>query len=310
MDISAIIATYKRHHMLEETLKSFCKLNTEGITWELIIVDNANDTATKSVASKYKSVLPVKFLVETTPGKNNALNRAIPLAKGKIFVFTDDDVEPDVEWLQEIIKATNRWPKIRVFGGQVQPVFPLGVSSRITNASFSSYVFAKYHPYRTEQVCVNTYPVGPNCWFRREIFDSGFRYDTNIGPKGKGRISGSELEFFVRLSKAGEKIVYVPSALVFHRIQEYQTRLSYLVKRAYAGGRGWVRIYHPWQDSILLFGVPRFLFRSMLVEVYNFFIFSIQGKNFMEPLMKFAEYLGCLKEFREIRTTKPFGNFS
>ena len=307
MDISAIIATYKRHSILAETLKSFCRLNTQGITWELIIVDNAGEPATMDVVHKFQSKLPIKFLVETSPGKNNALNRAILEANGEIFVFTDDDVSPDKEWLKEIIGSTRRWPNVRIFGGRVDPVFPSLVSPRITNASFSSYVFAKYHPYMKEQVCANTYPVGANCWFRRSIFDEGFRYDPTIGPDGSmanRKKSGSELEFFVRLTNAGEKIVYVPSALVYHRIQEYQTRISYLVKRAYAGGRGWVRIYHPWQDSVQLFGIPRFTYKIIVKEFFKIGTYLIQGKNFLEPLIKLSEYLGCIKEFKEMNMTK------
>lgn len=261
-----------------------------------------DDHATQQLIRSYQRKLPLKFLVETKPGKNNALNRAIPEAKGELLVFTDDDVTPDKQWLQEIIKAIKRWPDVRVFGGRVEPIFPSQVSAKIANASFAGYVFAKYHPYDNEQISVGTFPVGPNCWFRRSIFDEGFRYDPTIGPDGASSAnrtrSGSELEFFVRLTNAGEKIVYVPTAIVFHRIQKHQLTYTYLLKRAYAGGRGWIRIYNPGRDAITWFGVPRFLFRNLLVEAAFTCIFLVMGKNFLEPAMKVFQYLGAIQECR------------
>ena len=152
-----------------------------------------------------------------------------------------------------------------------------------------------------EQVCANTYPVGPNCWFRRIIFDEGFRYDPTIGPDGSmanRKKSGSELEFFVRLTNAGEKIVYVPTAIVFHRIQEHQLTYSYLLRRAYAGGRGWAKIYNPWQDFRKIGGIPIFLFKKVTEETVSLFLDFFRGKNHLEPLMQLFQYLGAIAEYR------------
>src|SRR6056297_2762753 len=95
VNISVIISTFKRSTVLEKTLSSFCALQTDDLIWELILIDNGNDTATKAVVDKFTKKLPIVFLEEPTPGKNKALNKALPEASGDLFVFSDDDVIAD-----------------------------------------------------------------------------------------------------------------------------------------------------------------------------------------------------------------------
>jgi GT2 family glycosyltransferase len=222
-----------------------------------------------------------------------------------LIVFTDDDIDPDPSWLNIIVESTDRWPNIRVFGGKVEPVFPYKVNSKIIESEFSSYVFGKYEPYVNEKVCVDTTPVGANCWFRKSIFDDGYVYDPTIGPSGRGRVSGSEMEFFTRLVASGEKIVYVPDALVYHRIQESQLTLKYLLRRSYASGRGWVRVKGREENIVLWFGAPRYMYRIICEKLIEAFAFFLSKKNYLEPLMTISGYLGCIKEYRAGRPAKP-----
>ena len=296
--LSILIATFNRASILGKTLDAFTNLDIKNVDYEIIIADNNSNDETCDVVKSYEQSLPIHYVFEPTQGKNYALNAALKVACGDIVVFTDDDVTPDPDWLNEIIQSSQRWPDVRVFGGKVVPVFPRIVSKKISEADFSSYVFAKYSPYQIEQVCEKTTPVGPNCWFRRSVFDDGYRYDPTIGPSGRGRISGSEMELFQRLVSSGEKIVYVPTAVVFHRIQEYQLKISYLLKRSYASGRGWVRVKGPDSKAILWFGAPRYMYRKIAEEVCKMIVKMIMGGNLLEPLMKIAGYRGCIQEYR------------
>ena len=99
MDISVILATYKRSEILAKTLQSFCSLETDGLEWEVLVVDNAGDLDTRKTVHRYQQHLPLKYLVEITAGKNNALNHAVKKARGSLFVFTDDDVIAAPSWL-------------------------------------------------------------------------------------------------------------------------------------------------------------------------------------------------------------------
>ena len=87
MDLSIIFATYHSEDILQKSLESYCLINTD-YQWELIIVDNADREETRSIVNAFKTKLPIHFIENSEPGKNNALNKAIPFAKGESdFVY-------------------------------------------------------------------------------------------------------------------------------------------------------------------------------------------------------------------------------
>ena len=67
--------------------------------WRLIAVDNASTDGTGDLMRSYADRLPIVVLHEPQAGKNRALNRAIEVAEGDFYVFTDDDVLVGENWL-------------------------------------------------------------------------------------------------------------------------------------------------------------------------------------------------------------------
>lgn len=302
MFISVVIPTFNRCGILKKTLQSFLGLNNkkEDFDYEIIVVDNNSHDNTKIVAMSFEGTLPVVYLHEPKQGKNNALNLAISKARGEILVFIDDDIIPDTNWLQEIYLSSLRHPDGLVFGGKILPLFPPCTPEWMTNSSYSFFVFGIHDLAQSEGVYKNSgTPGGGNCWVKRRVFDSGYMYDGDIGPSGYGRISGSELEFFTRLSEQGIKSVYIPTAVVKHRIEEFQTTKKYLLKRSYASGRGVAYIKYD-ATSVRVFGVPRYLFRDILENsvkaLYLYLKFDI--KSAFEHLMTVAHRVGCIKQYR------------
>lgn len=77
MKISIIFATYNRNDLLTKTLQGLVDMDTTGLDWEVVLVDNAGNDETARLSASFSASLPLKFLVETAPGKNNALNTAL-----------------------------------------------------------------------------------------------------------------------------------------------------------------------------------------------------------------------------------------
>ncbi|MDH3770701.1 MAG: glycosyltransferase family 2 protein, partial [Nitrospirota bacterium] len=99
MDISVIFATSRRQDILRKTLTSFCELDIEGLQWEILLVDNANEEKTATIVREFSQKLPLTYLVEPRIGKSFALNTAIPKVKGSVCLITDDDIIADRRWL-------------------------------------------------------------------------------------------------------------------------------------------------------------------------------------------------------------------
>lgn len=266
MDISVIFSTFKRPKLLEETLNSFLSLQMKNLSWEIILVDNAGDRETEIVANKFTEILPLRFITVTKRGKNNALNRAIQEAQGKLFVFTDDDVIFDPNWLTEIWEGANRWPGNNVFGGKILPKFPEGQVPPFDHPFLSgALAIADY------DIPEGIYPAhrvwGPNMAVRGFLFKEGWKFNTAIGPDGSSTyVPGSEVEFTNRLEKAGNPAVYLPKSSVKHQIRSEQLDIKWLYGRAFRFG---LEFSHEEEKSNLsmLFGVPRYLMRR-IVKAY------------------------------------------
>src|SRR5262249_32698178 len=124
MDVTVAICTWNRAHLLDRGLSRFCELRVpDGLTWELLVVDNNCTDDTAAVVDKDADRLPVRRIVEPKQGLSNARNCAIRHATGALLIFTDDDVLVDELWLDAYVTAAARWPNAAYFGGVIIPKY-------------------------------------------------------------------------------------------------------------------------------------------------------------------------------------------
>jgi GT2 family glycosyltransferase len=187
------------------------------------------------------------------------LNAALPLLRGDILVFTDDDVLPDKRWLEELLSATQRWPDHAIFGGRIVPdrAIPFDMSEPMIR---SAYVISDAHMSDTEVQAGRIW--GPNLAIRAATFRSrAVAFDESIGPAGNSYAMGSETELLLRLQAQGERCMFVPTAVVSHQIRPEQVSLRWLRERCFRAGRGHARRY-PASGGGIWLGVPRYLVRA------------------------------------------------
>ena len=122
MLITVAICTFNRAESLRLTLDSLAGMQVpDDLSWEIVIVNNNSTDHTDDVISEYVGPLPVRREFEPRPGKSNAQNRAIDVAKGDYIVWIDDDVLVDAGWLTAYMEAFRCWPEAAVFGGRIKP---------------------------------------------------------------------------------------------------------------------------------------------------------------------------------------------
>lgn len=264
MDITVMLTTFRRAEILSQTLNSFCNIITDGLSWEILVVDNDGDPNTEEIVLGFSNKLPIRYLIEKKGGKNNALNKAVELAKGDLFVFTDDDVIADHNWLMEIWEGAMRWPDVSIFGGKILPRYPAGTKIPLseTHQFFKgAYVVADWDAgeghYSPQKVW------GPNMAMRPTIFLDGWRFNPEIGPNGDNYVMGSETELLMRLKESGMNAVFLPKALVHHQIRREQLEVAWLYGRAFRYGRSMAQLYEL-PNATYWFNVPRYLFRKLL----------------------------------------------
>ena len=295
MDISVVFATYKNEKILEKSLQAYCEIETK-YQWELIIVDNANSELTRNVIDKYKNQLPILFVDRSLPGKNNALNKALPLVKGKLIFFTDNDVLFSPNIIDVVVESSERYKEYDIFTGKILPDITLPdwidfSSHRIR----SSYVFSDRG---SEDFKVLPEDVwGPSMVVRSEIFNNGISFNADVGPNGNSYIMGSETELLKRLQNAGYKAMYLAESKVLHQIRAEQLSIQWLKGRAYRSGRG--ASFNNDDDSVLFFGIPRYIIRKLIGNYFSLLYAVVVGNKKTKCLayMEFNFNLGKLQQY-------------
>lgn len=269
VDVSVLLATRNRATLLEATLQSFRRQQLEGLSWEIVIVDNGSSDGTEEVIRQASAHLPIVVAHETRPGKNRALNHGLGFLGGDLVVFTDDDIVADPRWIIELHAATARLRTADIFAGVVNPLYPPDTAAWLQQHEFARQAFAKFHPPVPEGVLPDQFvPYGANFAVRRSAM-AAYRFSEYLGPQAGDYAMGGESDFILRLRRNGAVIAFVPSAVVGHVVQEHQRELAWLFRRSFRLGRGYARGSAD-NDWPKLAGVPRFLWRLLAVTALKF----------------------------------------
>lgn len=265
LDISIVFATRDRAEQLKHTLAAYQALETTGITWELVVIDNDSHDDTASVLAAAAETLPLTRLFVEAGGQNRARNAAIERLRGELVIFTDDDVIPEPNCLRAYAAAAGRWPDEAIFGARIEPRFPEGTPGwmRSEDFAFGTTAFARYHPAEQEGH-VKRHPYGPSFAIRRHVL-KGRRFPEHLGPQSGAYPMGGEGHFLREIAADGYRYIYVPEARVQHIVRAEQTTERWLLRRARNKGRG--QIHMPSTKTTRAFYIGRVPLRLYLAVV-------------------------------------------
>ena len=123
--------------------------------------------------------------------------------------------------------------------------------------------------------------------FRRVAFEKYGLFRTDLGISGsRRRITGGDTEFGNRLLRGGEKIVYSPKAVVLHPVVQLRITKNYFLEYYFCLGRTNVRQERWPAESVLYFGVPRYLFRELLGNGAQWLVALNRKKKFYYKAQK------------------------
>lgn len=306
MNVSILFATCNRDTILKKTLDSFTQLDSSGLDWEVIVIDNAVKTSTKRLVENYTS-LPIHYLEQAKPGKNHALNTGLPKAKGELLVFTDDDILADPNWIQELVKGSANWPDYDLFGGKILPDYP--DQKPDPRIDFNHTMISPAYVISNREIPEGEIRVGliwgPNMAIRKRVFDAGLSFNPDIGPNGKNYVMGSESEFLYRAAEQGYQGIYLPNAIVHHQIRPEQLTLSWLTGRAFRQGKGSVAIENTTgkeKNYKMLWNAPRFLYKKTFIALFLNYLNVLTGnkKKRFHYLLFYHFYKGQISQYKTL----------
>jgi glycosyltransferase involved in cell wall biosynthesis len=303
IDFSLIICTYNRASRLKATLDSLRQVSLPAnLRWELIFVDNNSTDTTRAVLEEFNhtSGLPARYTFEGKQGLSHARNAGVAEAKGDIIAFTDDDVIVDSQWLASLKRAFDEHACMGV-GGRVVAIWTTPKPSwvELEGPYESAGPVVHFHMGNAPRIMTELPPAGANMAFRKEAFEKYGLFRTDLGRAGTMGLNEEDSEFGRRLIKAGEKIVYVPSAVVHHPVEPHRATRSYFLKWWLASGRARLRIEGWPKGAICYFGVPRYLFRNFLESIFRWVTTLEPRKRFFRKRLVYW-YAGQIVEARRL----------
>ena len=185
------------------------------------------------------------------PGAAVARNRAMSAADGLVWLFLDDDMEPESDFIEQLLDVYAHWPSVG------------GVSGIITNYARPSLAFRTWSwlflrgPFHDERQPIywdverlrdhEPIPVtkfGSGLMSFRSDLVRALRFDESL----QGLPPGEDIDFCARLGSRA-RLVIAPGARIAHRpsptgrSQEYWVK-EYAQGKLYAYHRNWRRGLH------------------------------------------------------------------
>lgn len=197
--ISVIVCAHNGAERLKSCLPACLAIDYPD--FEILLVDDGSTDETAQVVNRFPRV---RYLRQRHAGLSVARNYGAAEARGEILAYTDDDCEPDQDWLFWLARAFED-PAVGAAGGPNLPPPPRGVQEAVVAAGPGAPSHVLLSDTRAEHL------PGCNLALRRSAFERvrGFREQF--------RRAGDDVDLCWRLLDAGCELAFAPAAFVWHR---------------------------------------------------------------------------------------------
>ena len=264
MDASIIVCTYNRAESLKDTLAALSRLEAPPTrTWEVIVVDNNSRDHTRQLVKAAQQNWPrLRYVFEPAQGLSHARNRGIAEAAGDIILFTDDDVLPELDWMETTLAGLDKYGA-DACGGYIAPIWETPPPDWLTERF---YGFLAVRTDRSDDYPIESAsqaPFGANMAIRRSVFGKVGGFDTSRGRKGKVLASGEDGEMFERILAAGYKADFLGQSRVHHKVEAFRLTKRYFRRWRFQTSRNIAQSRGLAGDR-RIFNIPLFVFPQLV----------------------------------------------
>jgi len=231
LELSVAVCTRNRSASLIEALESFRGTPT-WLRWELLVIDNASEDDTQAKLRSFAGTdaLPLRVILEPEVGLAHARNRALREARSGVVVFIDDDVTCEGGVVVAHLDAFKD-PTVSATGGRIIPRLPKSTPRWFRDEAFGNTggPTARYDfgdAVLEVGVEIRPLPIGAHFGIRRNVALEHRGFDASLGW-GVNSIPGEETVLLDRIRGGAGRILYLPDAIVHHRIGPERVTLPY-----------------------------------------------------------------------------------
>ena len=197
--ISVVVCTHNGSAILADCLTACRALDYPD--FEVLLVDDGSTDATAEVVARFPEV---RYLRQEHGGLSVARNHGAQEATGELIAYTDDDCQPDRDWLFWIARAFEN-PRAGAAGGPNLPPSPPALQEAIVTAAPGAPSHILVADLQAEHL------PGCNLVLRRSALEAigGFQ------PQFVA--AGDDVDLCWRLLDGGWELAFAPCAFVWHR---------------------------------------------------------------------------------------------
>lgn len=282
IDFSIIIPTYNGEKRLPEVLEKLqIQVNTETISWEVIVVDNNSQDQTQKIVEDFQktwqSQAPLKYCFEAKQGLAYTRERGVNEAQGTWIGFLDDDNVPTETWVFEAYQFGENHPKVGAFGGKVLGDFEVEPPANFESISGFLALRNRGEIPNLYQPEILSLPTGAGLVVRKQVWcDCLPKQSKFIGRLGKSLVGGEDWEPLLYMHQKGWEIWYNPAMIIYHKIPATRLQRDYLLNLIDSSCLPFCSLRmitaEPWEK-------PMLLFRMIGGNIYRALLYFIQHRH-------------------------------
>ena len=298
--ISVIICCYNSENRIAETISYVAnQKNTEGIPWEVIVVNNASTDNTDKVAKKewerYKTNVNFKIVDQPILGLSSAKMKGIEEAKYEYLLFCDDDNWLNENYISLAYEIMEDNAEIGVLGGKSEGEYE-GTPPEWFTRRKAHFAIGEQSPESGDLTESRGWVWGAASIYRKQSLDTinNLKIETVLtGRKGNKMTTGEDVELCFMIRELGYKIWYDDRLLAKHYMPSSRYSFKKFNKLHIANGIAYYLIYDVYQQKINIdYQYINKLFRT----IFSLFLRNILKRN-EEEIFNLKFKIGIIKGY-------------
>ena len=241
MKYSIIVPVYNRPDEVDELLESLTSQTLKD--FEVVIVEDGSRITCKDVCDKYANILHLHYYYKENSGPGQSRNYGVERANGEYVLIVDSDAVAPAGFMQAIDDELKRQPSDAWGGPDAAHESFTDVQKAISYAMTSFFTTGGIRGGKKQ--LDKFYPRSFNLGIRREAYLA-------LGGFSKTRFSkmslyGEDIDFSIRIYKAGYSCRLFPEAWVWHK---RRTDFRKFWRQVYNSGYARINLWRMYPEAL------------------------------------------------------------
>lgn len=264
MKYSIIVPVYNRPDEVDELLGSLAEQTEKD--FEVIIVEDGSSVTCEKVCNGYKATLDIHYFMKENSGPGQSRNYGVARAKGEYVIILDSDVVLPPGYIESVSDELEKAPA-DAFGGPDKAHSSFTDIQKAISYSMTSFFTTGGIRGSKKKKLDKFYPRSFNMGVRRDVYNK-------LGGFSKMRF-GEDIDFSIRIFKAGCKCRLFPESWVWHK---RRTDFRKFFRQVYNSGIARINLYKKYPESLKLVHLLPMVFT---VGVLSLVVISAVGRVLM-----------------------------